>query len=79
MNHYDDLQRFKDKTRTQKLAFKDLSGQSSVAERGDWAIINQLSPGAGDEKKRLAPGARSPTSFPSRFPAPPLIFTLSLR
>ncbi|HID4132949.1 TPA: cellulose biosynthesis protein BcsO [Pluralibacter gergoviae] len=56
MNHYDDLQRFKDKTRTQKLAFKDLSGQSSVAERGDWAIINQLSPGAGDEKKTLGTG-----------------------
>ena len=56
MNHYDDLQRFKDKTRTQKLTFKDLSGQSSVAERGDWAIINQLSPETGDEKKTLGTG-----------------------
>lgn len=56
MNHYDDLQRFKDKTRTQKLAFKDLSGQSSVAERGDWAIINQLSPSAVEEKKSLGSG-----------------------
>lgn len=26
MNHYDDLQRFKEKTRTQSLDFKDLSG-----------------------------------------------------
>ena len=25
MNHYDDLQRFKEKTRTQSLDFKDLS------------------------------------------------------
>ena len=71
MNHYDDLQRFKDKTRTQKLAFKDLSGQSSVAERGDWAIINQLSPGAGDEKKnawhrRLCLPHHSPAGFQHR-------------
>jgi hypothetical protein len=28
MNHYDDLQRFKDKTRNQKYEFKDLSAQN---------------------------------------------------
>ncbi|SNY66329.1 cellulose biosynthesis protein BcsO [Enterobacter sp. CC120223-11] len=44
MNHYDDLQRFKDKTRTQSLEFKDLSAQSASRERGDWAILDQLSP-----------------------------------
>lgn len=44
MNHYDDLQRFKDKTRTQRLEFKDLSAQSAASERGDWAILDQLSP-----------------------------------
>lgn len=44
MNHYDDLQRFKDKTRTQSLEFKDLSAQSAARERGDWAILDQLSP-----------------------------------
>ncbi|VGH37417.1 Uncharacterised protein [Klebsiella quasipneumoniae] len=26
MNHYDDLQRFQEKTRTQNLKFQDLSG-----------------------------------------------------
>lgn len=44
MNHYDDLQRFKDKTRTQNLEFKDLSAQTAFQERGDWAILDQLSP-----------------------------------
>ncbi len=44
MNHYDDLQRFKDKTRSQLVNYKDLSAQSSADERGDWAILNQLSP-----------------------------------
>ncbi|GEM_PF-73563 len=44
MNHYDDLQRFKDKTRSQLENYKDLSAQSSAEERGDWALINQLSP-----------------------------------
>lgn len=44
MNHYDDLQRFKDKTRSQLANYKDLSAQSSAEERGDWALINQLSP-----------------------------------
>lgn len=44
MNHYDDLQRFKDKTRTQSLDFKDLSAQTAASERGDWAILDQLSP-----------------------------------
>ena len=67
MNHYDDLQRFKDKTHTQNLTFKDLSGQSSVAERGDWAIMNQLVPSA-DEKNTL---------FPNRFPAQLLLFISS--
>ncbi|HHD2829512.1 TPA: cellulose biosynthesis protein BcsO, partial [Klebsiella quasipneumoniae subsp. similipneumoniae] len=27
MNHYDDLQRFQEKTRTQNLKFQDLSSQ----------------------------------------------------
>ena len=44
MNHYDDLQRFKDKTRTQNLEFKDLSAQTTAHERGEWAILEQLSP-----------------------------------
>jgi hypothetical protein len=33
MNHYDDLQRFKEKTRTQSLNFKDLSSQAAASEQ----------------------------------------------
>jgi hypothetical protein len=44
MNHYDDLQRFKDKTRSQALDFKDFSAQNHAREQGNWAIINQLLP-----------------------------------
>lgn len=60
MNHYDDLQRFQEKTRTQNLNFQDLSSQAATREHGDWAILNQLNPGA--EKRsarcRWAPMAR---------------------
>ena len=35
MNHYDDLQRFKEKTRTHSLKFKDLSSEATAGERGD--------------------------------------------
>lgn len=34
MNHYDDLQRFKEKTRTQSLDFKDLSSHAAARETG---------------------------------------------
>ncbi len=53
MNHYDDLQRFQEKTRTQNLKFQDLSSQAATREHGDWAILNQLNPGA----ETLFPGA----------------------
>lgn len=46
MSHYDDLQRFQEKTRTQNLNFQDLSSQAATREHGDWAILNQLNPGA---------------------------------
>ncbi len=52
MNHYDDLQRFKEKTRTQSLDFKDLSSHATAREQGDWVILNQLSHG----KKRILSG-----------------------
>lgn len=42
MKNYDDLQRFKDKTRTGDINFKDLSAQNKQASAGGWAIINQL-------------------------------------
>lgn len=44
MGHYDDLQRFKDKTRNQKHDFKDLSAQNLAHDQSNWAIIDQLSP-----------------------------------
>ena len=54
MDHYDDLQRFKDKTRNQKHDFKDLSAQTLANDQGNWAIINQLSPAT--EESTLAMG-----------------------
>jgi len=42
MKNYDDLQRFKDKTRTGDINFKDLSAQNKQASNSGWAIINQL-------------------------------------
>ncbi len=42
MKYYDDLQRFKDKTRTGDINFKDLSAQNKQASNSGWAIINQL-------------------------------------
>lgn len=42
MKNYDDLQRFKDKTRTGDIHFKDLSAQNKQASSSSWAIINQL-------------------------------------
>ncbi len=42
MKNYDDLQRFKDKTRTGDIHFKDLSAQNKQASSSGWAIINQL-------------------------------------
>lgn len=62
MNHYDDLQRFKDKTRTQHLDFKDLSSQHHGSEQGNWAIINQLSPAT--EESTLAMGGHVSAAIP---------------
>ena len=42
MKNYDDLQRFKEKTKTLDIAFKDMSGQSQEADHSQWAIIRQL-------------------------------------
>ncbi len=60
MNHYDDLQRFKDKTRSQLKNYKDLSAQSSAEERGDWALINQLSPGRQESDLAMGGHVSSP-------------------
>ena len=43
MKNYDDLQRFKEKTQTLDIAFKDMSGQlQQPAENSQWALIRQL-------------------------------------
>lgn len=42
MHHYDDLQRFKDKTRTSTINIRDLSSQNRIREHGNWSIVNQM-------------------------------------
>lgn len=43
MKNYDDLQRFKEKTHTLDIAFKDMSGQMyEAAEQSKWSLIRQL-------------------------------------
>ena len=55
MKNYDDLQRFKEKTKTLDIAFKDMSGQSQEADHSQWAIIRQL---ANDNEPDLGSGQR---------------------
>lgn len=73
MNHYDDLQRFKDKTRNQKLDFKDLSAQNLANDQGSWTIINQLSPAT--ETSTLAMGGH--VSVPVPHAVEPDLFAIS--
>ncbi len=68
MNHYDDLQRFQEKTRTQNLNFQDLSSQAATREHGDWAILNQLNPGA-ENPSSLALGGSVSAPLPQSVPA----------
>ncbi len=42
MKSYDDLQRFKEKTHTQDIHFKDMSEQTLASDNTHWAIIKQL-------------------------------------
>lgn len=42
MKSYDDLQRFKEKTQTNHIEFKDMSEQTRNSDSANWAIINQL-------------------------------------
>ena len=42
MKSYDDLQRFKEKTQTNHIEFKDMSEQTKNSDSADWAIIKQL-------------------------------------
>ncbi|MBP2195912.1 cellulose biosynthesis protein BcsO [Pantoea cypripedii] len=56
MKNYDDLQRFKEKTQTLDIAFKDMSGQTQEADQSQWAIIRQLA--ADEEQETLGGGQR---------------------
>lgn len=71
MNHYDDLQRFKEKTRTHSLKFKDLSSEAAAGEKGDWVILNQLIPA--EEASSLAMGGSVSLPLPQGFL--PICFT----
>lgn len=42
MKSYDDLQRFKEKTQTNHIEFKDMSEQTKNSDNTNWAIIKQL-------------------------------------
>lgn len=42
MKSYDDLQRFKEKTQTNNIKFKDMSEQTLESDMTNWAIIKQL-------------------------------------
>lgn len=80
MNHYDDLQRFKDKTRNQKYEFKDLSAQNLSPDHGSWAIMNQLAPATEESKLAMGghvslpqPQAVAPDVFASDEPHEPVV------
>lgn len=64
MKNYDDLQRFKDKTRTGDIKFKDFSAQKQNAATSDWAIINQLAGGDSDSALAKAGSVAVPVPQP---------------
>lgn len=64
MKNYDDLQRFKDKTRTGDINFKDLSAQKKGSAASEWAIINQLSGGSSDSALAKAGSVAVPIPQP---------------
>lgn len=73
MKNYDDLQRFKEKTQTLDIAFKDMSGQSQEADQSQWALLRQLTT---EQEPELGSGQRidMPQPQPIRgdeFSAPP--------
>ncbi|PIJ50742.1 hypothetical protein BL250_09410 [Erwinia sp. OLTSP20] len=79
MKNYDDLQRFKEKTQTNHIQFKDMSDQLLKRNRGaDWVIIRQLTqPGEGRMLENAAsvthapPQAVDPTLFARQGPSSP--------
>ena len=75
MKSYDDLQRFKEKTQTNHIEFKDMSEQSLHSDSSNWAIIKQLlSDGSDpvlDKSQRIDVVAPQPID-PSVLLAPPV-------
>ncbi|MEJ5062265.1 cellulose biosynthesis protein BcsO [Erwinia sp. MYb375] len=67
MNSYDDLQRFKEKTQTNHIEFKDMSEQTLNSTTTNWAIIKQLlNDGAGsvlDNSQRIDRAVPQPVDF----------------
>lgn len=74
MKSYDDLQRFKEKTQTDHIEFKDMSEQSLNSDTTNWAIIKQLlNDDAGsvlEKSQRIDVAAPQPID-PSSFAPPP--------
>lgn len=77
MKNYDDLQRFKDKTRTGAIAFKDMSAQTQQLNTNNWAIIKQLCDNSDDSVLAQAesvavpvPQAVKPGVFDAAFAKP---------
>lgn len=73
MHHYDDLQRFKDKTRTSTLNLRDLSTQNRIREQGNWSIVNQMTDDP--DAAPLARGGNVTQSVPQ--PVDPQTFVLN--
>ena len=70
MKSYDDLQRFKEKTQTNHIEFKDMSEQELNADTTNWAVIKQLLNddtgsvlGNGQRVDRAAPQPVGPAAF----------------
>ena len=67
MKSYDDLQRFKEKTQTNHIEFKDMSEQTLNSTTTNWAIIKQLlNEGAGsvlDNSQRIDRAVPQPIDF----------------
>jgi len=77
MKNYDDLQRFKDKTRTGAIDFKDMSAKTQQLNTSSWAIIKQLSGNSDDSVLAQAgsvavpvPQAVKPGAFDAAFAKP---------
>ena len=75
MKSYDDLQRFKEKTQTNHIEFKDMSEQTKNSDNANWAIIKQLmnddAESALDNGQRIDVAAPQPIAE-NTFTAPPV-------